>query len=388
MKTGPITSFLIICHQLLLASTLQAAVAAAGELAGWGETVTGKLQRHLFALRYLPEMKAAGMVDDRLKWDVDVAGRFEALMMREGEGRAQERRLARFYRLWGRLSRDKSELRLGLQKLNFGPAKVLRSLQWFDQVDPKDPTQFTLGVIGGLWRQYFDNNGNIWIWTLYGNKEPMGPLPLTGDPHRPEYGGRVQYPLLAGEMGLSLHQRRVTDSSSMSLSGGVGGISVPESSLNEQRIAFDGVWDIGVGVWFEAAMIHMSPNPVLPQNFITATLGSDYTLGLGNGLYFSAEAMMHQSSSSGPARIREDWLIAVAPSYPLNLLDQLRLVAITSLPHHVGNYYAELNRRYDDLLVALGLFYNEFSTAAAAEMTDIVSQKPDRGVRFVIQYNH
>ena len=38
----------------------------------------------------------------------------------------------KWYRLWGRIATEKLELRLGLQKIAFGPARVLRPLMWFD----------------------------------------------------------------------------------------------------------------------------------------------------------------------------------------------------------------------------------------------------------------
>ena len=43
------------------------------------------------------------------------------------------------YRVWGRYSTEQLEVRLGLQKINFGSATMLRALRWFDQVDPRDP---------------------------------------------------------------------------------------------------------------------------------------------------------------------------------------------------------------------------------------------------------
>jgi hypothetical protein len=65
------------------------------------------------------------------------------------------------YRAWIRYSSDQFELRLGLQKLNFGSASILRPLMWFDQLDPRDPLHLTDGVWGVLGRYYFLNNANI-----------------------------------------------------------------------------------------------------------------------------------------------------------------------------------------------------------------------------------
>jgi hypothetical protein len=78
------------------------------------------------------------------------------------------------YRIWMRYTTDQFELRLGLQKLNFGSAYMLRPLMWFDQIDPRDPLQLTDGVWGLLARYYFLNNANLWLWGLYGNNEKRG----------------------------------------------------------------------------------------------------------------------------------------------------------------------------------------------------------------------
>ena len=64
------------------------------------------------------------------------------------------------YRAWMRYSGKQFDLRLGLQKINFGSAQMLRPLMWFDQVDPRDPLQMTDGVWGLLGRYYFLNNPN------------------------------------------------------------------------------------------------------------------------------------------------------------------------------------------------------------------------------------
>jgi hypothetical protein len=111
------------------------------------------------------------------------------------------------YRLWARYSTQQFEVRVGLQKINFGSASLLRPLMWFDQVDSRDPLRLTDGVWGVLGRYYFLNNANIWLWGLYGNKDPKG-WELSGtNSHFPEAGGRIQLPVPAGEAALSYHYR-------------------------------------------------------------------------------------------------------------------------------------------------------------------------------------
>src|SRR6188474_3845952 len=70
------------------------------------------------------------------------------------------------YRVWARFKTPRFEARVGLQKINFGSATLLRPLMWFDSVDPRDPLQITDGVYGVLLRQYLPNNVTIWEWGL------------------------------------------------------------------------------------------------------------------------------------------------------------------------------------------------------------------------------
>ena len=46
------------------------------------------------------------------------------------------------YRLKLRLATAQTETRIGLQKINFGPAYLLRPLKWFDRLDPADRLRF------------------------------------------------------------------------------------------------------------------------------------------------------------------------------------------------------------------------------------------------------
>ena len=52
------------------------------------------------------------------------------------------------YRATVRYARPRFDARLGLQKISFGSATLLRPLMWFDRIDPRDPLQLTDGVYG------------------------------------------------------------------------------------------------------------------------------------------------------------------------------------------------------------------------------------------------
>ena len=98
---------------------------------------------------------------------------------------------------------------------------------------------------------HFLNNANIWLWGLYGNENKKGWEFIPTNKKRPEFGGRVQYPALKGEMALSYHNREADfnqpDLDSVSQSFG---------KIPENKIGLDGRWDIGIGFWFEGVLQH------------------------------------------------------------------------------------------------------------------------------------
>ncbi|HPG73422.1 MAG TPA: hypothetical protein PLM49_03960, partial [Bacteroidales bacterium] len=172
-----------------------------------------------------------------------------------------------------------------MQKINFGSASMIRPLMWFDKLDPRDPLQLTDGVWGILGRYYFLNNANLWLWALYGNKEAktweIGNTSL----QRPEFGGRLQLPVPKGEVAFSYHNREVDKS-------GMGEIPAIVEIVNENRFGLDGKWDLGVGLWFEAAWMHKSKNMGIFTNQFSACVGIDYTFGVGNGLNLIFEQLL------------------------------------------------------------------------------------------------
>ncbi len=97
------------------------------------------------------------------------------------------------YRLWLRYSASNLEIRAGLQKITFGSASILRPLMWFDNIDVRDPLQLTEGVYSLLGRYYFNNNINIWLWTLYGNKNKKGWEVAPSVYEIPEFGGDFSF---------------------------------------------------------------------------------------------------------------------------------------------------------------------------------------------------
>lgn len=190
------------------------------------------------------------------------------------------------YRLWARYSNEQLELRVGLQKIDFGTAVMLRALRWFDQVDPRDPLRLTNGVWGGLARYYFLDNTNIWLWGLKGNDNPKGMEFFETYKNTPEVGGRIQTGIPSGEAGLSFHHRTAAAFNPIS------SVSFGYEKVPENRIGLDAKWDLLVGLWFEAAWVQKTQSIDYLTNQEMVTIGTDYTFDVGSGLNVTLEHML------------------------------------------------------------------------------------------------
>lgn len=259
------------------------------------------------------------------------------------------------YRLWLRLSSSRFEARLGLQKLNFGSATVFRPLMWFDALDARDPLQITDGVYGLLLRYYFKSNANIWLWGLYGNDETKGWETQPTAANTPEFGGRFQAPLFAGEAGLTFHQRRLDPTAADAARGPA-----------ERRFALDGKWDLGIGLWLEASIIHLDdPVTVFPWQRSIA-LGVDYTFKLGKGLYLLAEHYFSQAGATLTGGSENDIsLSAIVTRYPLGLLDSLGAMVYFDWRQKQSYNFFSWQRTYDHWQFHAMLFWNPRSDPVA-----------------------
>jgi hypothetical protein len=203
---------------------------------------------------------------------------------------------------------------------------------WFDRIDPRDPLQLTEGVHGILMRRYFLNNANIWLWGLYGNEDPKGWELFSTEENSVEFGGRLQAPLLAGELGVSSHRRRVDLASARDIFGGPPPVSAPAgtprqgAAAPENRAGLDGRWDPGVGLWFESALVHLDTDTIVLNYQQMLTLGADYTFGLGNGLHVIGEHFIYELSDRVLSRGEGFTFTAVAADYPFGVVDSVSAI--------------------------------------------------------------
>ncbi|MDD2284351.1 MAG: hypothetical protein PHQ11_03000 [Paludibacter sp.] len=261
------------------------------------------------------------------------------------------------YRVWGRYANDQFEIRAGLQKINFGSAKLFRPLMWFDGMDVRDPLQLTDGVYAVLGRYYFENNANVWLWGMLGNKKPKGYELFGSSIWKPEFGGRIEHPAGPGEVGLSYHHRTLHSENNLY------NLPFPSVELAENRIGLNGKWDVEIGVWFESSISLLQENTLtIPTKTDMLNVGADYTLPIGNGLGVTLEYFRYHTGNklfSGGASAQ---LLGSMLTYPVSLLDNLSGM-VFYLPAGDGAdsmwlNYLTWSRSYDNVSLYLMAYWN------------------------------
>ncbi len=312
-KRASTVGVLIIALALVAAKADAVSIGSRGHLSGWiGFNDAGETGIHL-GVRYVPELFIETSFGENYTIDADISvNTYGRSVLSEGDVDASGE--LKLYRLWIRMTSVQMEARLGLQKINFGPATLFRPLMWFDRIDPRDPLEMTEGVYGFLMRYYFLNNVNVWAWGLYDNEETKGWEIAPTAEGKVEWGGRVQLPVFQGEMGISYHRRKA-DTGALPL--------LTEKEISEQRFGIDGRWDIETGMWFEASWTRWDVEWDMLRYRRMVTLGIDYTFNIGNGLYGLGEYLTAASAEDPfQSRLKSE-LTGIMLNYPLGLLDSV-----------------------------------------------------------------
>ncbi|MBW1642388.1 MAG: hypothetical protein JRJ39_11180 [Deltaproteobacteria bacterium] len=353
-----------------------------GQVSGWTtETRRQGQWENTTGLRYIPQFTVSQALAEESFIDAEVSINSFLLTRKNSDHKSYD---AELYRALLRYATAQTETRVGLQKINFGPAQLLRSLMWFDRMDPTDPTQFTEGVYAARFKYNTLNNASFWLWCLYGNKDPKGYEWLPTIPEKPEYGGRIQYPVLGGELAATVHTRKA-DGDEFFL-----------KDYTENRYALDGQWDIGIGVWFESVLIEQKFESIYPQIDPSAlpygwtkmiTIGADYTIGMGNGLYILAEHMATVVSEKPFGWNSDQHVSAVMFRYPVGILDSFFAIGYYAWETQAYGQYINWQRTYDKWVLSLGLFYYPETAEGNAGFIQNAGMG-GYGAQFMIIFNH
>ena len=353
-----------------------------GQASGWVNTNNDSVAGSVGGLRYIPDILLEKKLSDQLDANVDISlNTFATAQYAKNESPSYEEEI-KPYRGWARLSTEKFEVRVGLQKINFGSAMIFRPLMWFDRVDPRDPLQLTDGVYAMLARYTLLNNANIWLWGLYGNNDTKGWELSPTEKKTSEYGGRVQSPLWTGEIGVSYHHRRADLSSLIPLPKDTSSLIAPED-----RLGLDGKWDVGIGVWFESVLTRQESD-LLPVNYQRQwTVGADYTFAVGSGLYAATEYFRSDNPSEPFASSQGYGFSALSLNYPLGVVDQLSAMLYRDWKNQDWYRLITWQRTYDNWSFYLIGFWDPENIQLYSNQTGS-NPFAGTGLQIMVVFNH
>ncbi|MGB0895833.1 MAG: hypothetical protein ACPGU9_05705 [Flavobacteriaceae bacterium] len=329
--------------------------------------------------RYIPEVSYTIKLDSLHRLDFNVAANMSASILFHPFEDSYSDASIDPYRAWTRYSGEQYEVRFGLQKIDFGSASILRPLQWFNQIDPRDPLQLTNGVYGVLGRYYFSNNANIWLWGLYGNKKVKGFEIIETEKHIPEFGGRVQLPIPKGEIALSYHHRTATSE---------GALIVPDyEKIPENRFGIDGKWDVEIGLWFEATQTIKNKDLGMLTNQSLLNVGADYTFGIGSGLNVTAEHLISSLNQKTFEFSNITNTTAVQANYPLGFFDILTAMYYYNWSSNNNTMFINYEHQFSKLSGYVILYYNP-DTSQTIQDNELTNNFSGPGIRFMLVYNH
>ncbi len=311
--------------------------------------------------RYLPEIRLDGEEGEIWTWDASLAAylyAFDSPTLGEDQN-------AEIFRAWFRVFDETTEFRIGLQELSFGPAQLLRSLQWFDTKSPLDPTSFTKGVRGALIRISTEDDSSYWIWALYGNEDQYASTLYASDTEQPEFGGRAQFSSETFEHALSFHQRQVV------LAG--------QESVTERRIGLDFKLDLEYNaLWLESMAIDRSANLAYSNQERYITIGIDYSIEIfKETLILIAERNWGEAKTAATDFAASTDNTALTASIGVGLLDSCSIAIMNTEIPKSRLIRFDWKRTYDDYLWDFSLFQYKQGTTPA-----------QFGLGLIFQYNH
>ncbi|MBZ0199942.1 MAG: hypothetical protein K8H86_08745 [Ignavibacteriaceae bacterium] len=353
-----------------------------GQASAWLTVVPEKSFISQAGLRYIPDLFIEAPLSNSLFLDAELSiNTYLATDIHDWKTENETAKL-KAYRGWLRLSTNQFEVRAGLQKINFGSATLFRPLKWFDTIDPRDPLALTEGVYGILTRYYFEDNTNIWLWGLYDNSDIKGWEIIPTEDNGIEFGGRFQTPLFTGEAGLTYHHRKADLSKTPSLA-----VLSNERYVNENRYAFDGKWDVEIGLWFEGAVIQREIDISSLKYQRMLTTGADYTFNVGNGLHVLSEFFNTENSDKFLGNGEVVNFVGFSVDYPVGLFDNVSAFYYRDWTNEDNYFTLTWQRTYDNWIIYLLGFFNP-KTASLNQTQSGNNALAGDGFQIMVVFNH
>ncbi|MCH8837232.1 MAG: hypothetical protein IIA60_05435 [Candidatus Marinimicrobia bacterium] len=275
----------------------------------------------------------------------------------------------RHHRLWARYSSPALEARFGLQKIAFGPGRILRPLAWFDNIDPEDPTNQTDGVNALRLRFFPSANLALWSWVVISDQWQY---------YSP--GVRLEAALPLGEVGLTWYDQRQSGFHSL------GQMPVAPLWGHNRRLALDLRYDGLIGLWTESFLVLPRAAPQNPGRQLFIMLGGDYTFGIGNGLYIMLEQLWLPAADDDPSGGQQ--LAALLASWPLGSFDQLMVILYHDWDSSRTYSYFRWARVYDRTSFNIMVSRNPRRSDYGNQFLDPNLAGFGTSLNFMLVYNH
>lgn len=366
LKIACFAGFILLNVQAVTYGQKKIGLRLDNQFSGWSAVNFRKPVQYFFGGRYLPSLTIVDSLNDNRKLDAELSVNTFGNVFFAGNNFDGSGGSIQPYRFWVRYSTPHFELRLGLQKINFGSASIFRPLMWFDRMDVRDPLQLTDGVYGILGRYYFQKNTNIWLWSLYGNNKPIGLSQAATRKQVPEIGGRIQQPVPRGDIAFTFHHRQTDYSDWYSPVSSVTQIYYPEN-----KAGLDGKWDVGAGLWFEYVVKHNAPDNIFAKEWETYfNIGFDYMFAIGNGLNATTEFFRYKATTHLSGNGQKDTFTALSANYPFGLMNTLTTVVYYNWEQEQWSRFLSLQRKYDYWSFYIMAYWNPDNLAANSILRD------------------
>ena len=271
------------------------------------------------------------------------------------------------HRFWIRFSNQKLEVRLGLQKLIFGPTQILRPLSWFDTFDVKDPTRQTDGVNALRVKWFPSNNISIWSWLINSDSwlanNNLETLSL---------GGRAELSSSIGEMGLTFHFDPKNSKPAIEQ------IGVP-IDRSQSRLGLDYRFDGFIGFWNESTLIKSEESEI-----ILSTIGADYTIPISNGILVMTETMYVLNKYEN-----QNYSVIMA-SVPIGIIHMAMYISqfdwIENKEYHYFRWSSVFDSYSLNMIVSLNPKRDQYNMLESAFPNSLTGF--GAGIQFMFIYNH
>ncbi len=145
----------------------------------------------------------------------------------------------------------------------------------------------------------------------------------------------------------------------------------------ENRYALDGIWDIGIGLWFESVLgeIKIGKNEKMWRQFFT--IGGDYTFQ--SGIHLLLEHFLQLSGEKTDKMNEISKISTLSLDYKISIIDSINAIGYYDWKNEKIYSYLGWQRTYDNWQVNLLAFSNR---------EDSNSTFRGSGLHCILTYNH